>query len=153
MAAAAASLSMVMLSMSLGFMPPMPLMKMLSKAPAAISSELRFGLSFCSGTPSTTQSGLLLPERLLVPLILMRDWVPGCPETACTCTPATSPCIRELTLARGLSLKLSELSIPTDPVILLTVVWAYPVTTTWSSIVLSYSRTIKASFTAEFSRS
>ena len=52
-----------------------------------------------------------------------------------------------------MSLKLSELSMPTEPVILLTVVWAYPVTTTWSSIVLSYSRTIKASFTAEFSRS
>ena len=48
---------MVMLSMSLGFMLPMPFTNMLSNPPVASCSELSVGESLCIGTPSTTQSG------------------------------------------------------------------------------------------------
>lgn len=130
MAAAAASFRMVMLSMSLGLMLPMPFTNMSSKPPVASCSELRLGESLCIGTPSTTQSGWLVPERLLAPLILILDWVPGCPEVAETATPATSPCISASTDEMALASNLSEPITATEPVILLTVVWAYPVTTT-----------------------
>ena len=96
---------------------------MSSKPPVASCSGLRAGDSLCSGTPSTTQSGLLLPDRLFVPLILILDWVPGCPELADMLTPASSPCIRALTDARGFELNFSESIMPTLPVMRLTVVW------------------------------
>ena len=58
-------------------MPPTPFTKILSKPPVANCSDDKAGMSFCKGTPSTTQRGSLLPPILLVPLILILDWVPG----------------------------------------------------------------------------
>ena len=139
MAAAAASFRMVTFSMSLGLMLPMPLTKMSSNPPAFICSEDRSGVSFCIGTPSTTHSGLELPERLLTPRMRMLDCCPGRPEVACMATPATSPCISDATDVIGLLLNVSEESMPTEPVILLVVVWEYPVTTTCSRKSASYS--------------
>ena len=113
-----------MLSMSLGFMLPIPLTKMSSNPPVASCSALRDGDSLCIGTPSTTQSGCPLPVMLFEPLILMRDSVPGCPEVADTATPATSPCMSASTEEIAFASNLSELMTATEPVILLTDVWA-----------------------------
>ena len=142
MAAAAASFRIVILSISLGLMFPIPFTKMLSNPPVASCSLLSDGESLCIGTPSTTQSGALVPVILLDPRIVILDCVPGCPERDLMLTPATSPCIRASTDDIALASNLSALSTATEPVIRFTEVCAYPVTTTWSNWLFSHSRMI-----------
>ena len=69
---------------------------------------------------------------------------------ALTWTPASSPCIRALTEDIGLASNLSDEIIPTEPVIRLTVVCEYPVTTTCSRIFSSYFRIILTPPTGAF---
>ena len=57
-------------------------------------------------------------------------------------TPATSPCISASTDEMALASNLSASRTATEPVIRLTEVWAYPVTTTWSNWFSSHSITI-----------
>ena len=143
MAAAAASLSTVMLSMSFGLMFPMPEMKILSKSPASIWLVVRsiVGMFFWSGTPSTTHSGSALPVRVFVPLIRTVAVAPGRPEVICTFTPASFPCSNWSILLSGLSFSSSAVTTPTAPVLFLNSTWEYPVTTTWSRLWASVSIT------------
>ena len=121
----------------------MPFTKMLSKPPVASCSLLRAGDSLCRGTPSTTQSGALEPVMLLEPLMVIFACVPGCPDRDLMLTPATSPCMSASTEEIALASNFSELSTATEPVMRFTEVWAYPVTTTWSSSVFSHSMVMR----------
>ena len=74
---------------------------------------------FWIGTPSTTHNGSLLPVMLLTPRTRTLADSPGRPDTACTFTPASLPCMSMSMPFTGESLSSFPVMELTEPVVFL----------------------------------